>query len=178
MDGPTVLTFFTVARQWPCFLFKPPELQILASIPSRGSVLALHVKILGLEQILHAWWRLMSQEEPWSGRLNVILQPRALPRASGTAFQSFVAHIMPPSPVPCHHINMLAQSYYEYCRWMNMFEGTKEIVETMASESYCNFWFTRILPYFPFVKGVTSQLFSLNWGFTPWKSYILWMHII
>ena len=101
----SVLASFTVARQWPCSLFKPPELQIRASIPSIGSVMALHVKILGTEQILHAWWRLMSQEEPWSGRLNVILQPRALPRASGTAFQSFVAHIMPPSPVPCHHIN-------------------------------------------------------------------------
>ena len=112
----TTVASFTVARQWPCFLFKPPELQIWATIPSRGSVLGLHVKILGLEQILHAWWRIMSQEEPWSGRLNVILQPRALPRASGTAFQSFVAHIMPPSPVPCHHINMLPQSYHEYCR--------------------------------------------------------------
>ena len=87
--------------------------QSWATIPSTGSVLALYVKMRGTEQILHAWWRLMSQEEPWSGRLNVILQPRALPRASGTAFQSFVAHIMPPSPVPCHHINMLAQSYHE-----------------------------------------------------------------
>ena len=145
----SVLASFTVARQWPCSLFKTPELQIWATMPSRGSVLALYVKILGLEQILHAWWRLMSQEEPWSGRLNVILQPRALPRASGTAFQSFVAHIMPPSPVPCHHINMLAQSYHEYCRWMNMYEGTKETEETMPSESYCNFWSTRALPYFP-----------------------------
>ena len=49
--------------------------QSWATIPSTGSVLALYVKILGTEQILHAWWRLMSQEEPWSGRLNVILQP-------------------------------------------------------------------------------------------------------
>ena len=71
----SVLASFTVARQWPCSLFKTPELQLQATIPSTGSVLGLHVKMGGLEQILHAWWRLMSQEEPWSGRLNVILQP-------------------------------------------------------------------------------------------------------
>ena len=92
------------------------KLQLWVTTPRTRSLLTLYVKMRGTEQILHAWWRLMSQEEPWSGRLNVILQPRALPRASGTAFQSFVAHIMPPSPVPCHHINMLPQSYHDYCR--------------------------------------------------------------
>ena len=44
--------------------------------------------------------------------------------------------------------------------------------------SYCGFWPTRTLPYFPlsacsfvcsFITGVTSQLFSIFWQFWPWN---------
>ena len=45
--------------------------------------------------------------QPWRRRLNVILQPEAPAGTSGTAFQSFVTHIMLPSPTPHPHINML-----------------------------------------------------------------------
>ena len=53
--------------------------------------------------------------QPWRRRLNVILQPEALAGTSGTTFQSFVAHIMPPSPSHHRHINMLTLCHHWHC---------------------------------------------------------------
>ena len=153
--------FYSFIVSWPCFLFKPPELKIWASIPSRGLFWVFMWRY-------QAWNKYCTHGGDSCHRRSLgadvsmwFSNPRALPRASGTAFQSFVAHIMPPSPVPCHHINMLAQSYHEYCRWMidGRNHGFRIILQFLVYQNTA--LFSSVCPPSS-VRGVTSQLFFDN----------------